>query len=129
MGKIEVKRIVTGDFAFAIKLTDTMDWGLTEEDFGLMMDLEPEGSFVAQDDGERVGIVTTIRFGHTGWIGNLILDQNHRSKGTGSQLLKHAMKYLKEKSVTTIGLYAYENLVSFYEKLGFKASSRFIRLE
>ncbi len=129
MGKTEVRHMVKGDFAFARRLTDTMDWGLMEEDFSLMLELEPDGSFIAQDNGKRIGVVTTVSFGEIGWIGNFIVDQNHRSRGVGVQLITHAMKYLKEKYVTTIGLYAYENLVSFYENLGFRCSSRFVRLK
>ena len=52
----------------------------------------------------------------------------YRSKGFGALLVKHAIDYLRKKSVSTIGLYAYLDTVRFYEKLGFKADSNFIRL-
>jgi len=120
--------MIPNDFAFAVRLTDTMNWDLTEEDFKFMMKLEPEGCFVTLDDAERVGIITTIRFDSLGWIGNLIVDHNHRLKGVGCLLMKHAMDYLMSKSATTIGLHSYIDTVSFYERLGFRVNSSFIRL-
>ena len=128
MGEINVRSMTVEDFAFAIRLSNTMNWGLREEDFALMMDLEPEGCFVAWNNEERVGIATTIEFGPIGWIGNLIVSHNHRSRGVGSQLGKHAVKYLTGRSVTTIGLFSYEELVPFYEKFGFKCDTQFVRL-
>jgi predicted GNAT family acetyltransferase len=116
------------DFAFAIKLTDTMNWDLTEKDLKLMMTLEPEGCFVTSSGAEKVGIITTIHFDRIGWIGNVIVNRRYRSKGIGSLLVKHAVDYLVNKSVTTIGLYSYVDTVPFYEKMGFKKNSNFIRL-
>lgn len=116
------------DFAFAIKLTDTMNWDLTEKDFELMMTLEPEGCFVALDGAEKAGIITTMHFDRIGWIGNLIVNRRHRSKGIGSLLMKHGNDYLANKSVTTVGLYSYVDTVPFYEKMGFRKNCNFVRL-
>lgn len=115
------------DFSFAIMLTDTMNWDLTEKDFTLMMALEPEGCFVALTDAKRVGITTTARFGKIGCIGNVIVDAQYRSKGIGVGLVEEAVRFLSEKSATTIALYAYQNTVEFYEKMGFKADYHLIR--
>jgi hypothetical protein len=75
-----------------------------------------------------VGITTTAHFERVGWIGNVIVDPGYRSKGIGVELVKHAMDYLTKKSTATVGLYAYMDTVAFYEKLGFKADSSFVRL-
>ncbi len=128
MEKIVVKHMTIEDFAFAVKLTDTMNWDYTEEDFKFMTDLEPKGCFIASKNGERVGITTTIRFDSLGWIGNVIVNQNYRLMGIGSNLVKHAMDYLRSQSVRTIGLYSYMDTIPFYEKIGFKSNTRFIRL-
>ncbi|MEM3627074.1 MAG: GNAT family N-acetyltransferase [Candidatus Bathyarchaeia archaeon] len=115
------------DFAFAVELTDIMNWNFTEEDFHFMMELEPEGCFIALDGVERVGIVTAVCYGKLGWIGNLLVKPENRLRGIGSRLLKHAMDYLGKKGAKTIGLYSYVETVPFYEKFGFKCGSRFIR--
>ena len=123
-----VKNMSTEDVSFAVRLADTMGWNLTEEDFRFMMELEPEGCFVLFSGSERVGIVTTISFGNVGWLGNLIVTEQHRKKGAGSLLASHAVNYLKHINVKTVGLYAYTGKVPFYERLGFKYDSYFIVL-
>ncbi len=102
-----------------------MDWNMADEDFQFMLNLEPEGCFVAFDGRERVGIATSISFGKVGWFGNLIVKEKYRNKGVGSLLVKHSINYLQAKGVKTIGLYAYPNLIGFYGKLGFKVDEDF----
>lgn len=128
MQKVTIRKMSTADVAFAVKLTDTMNWDLTRRDFRFMMTLEPNGCFVALQGDTKVGITTTAHFGTAGWIGNVIVDHRYRSKRIGVKLVKRAMDYLGEESATTIGLYAYMDTVAFYEKLGFKANSGFVRL-
>ncbi len=123
-----IKNMVAEDFPFAVHLTDTMNWKLTEEDFEFMLKLEPLGCFVLFHDLRRAGIVTTITFDEIGWLGNLIVAGNHRKRGAGSLLAKQAVNYLKSKGVKTIGLYAYIDKIPFYKRLGFEYESEFIVL-
>jgi len=104
-----------------------MNWDLTEKDFTFMMELEPEGCFVAIADAKRVGITTTAHYGKVGCIGNVIVDAQFRSKGIGVKLVKEATRYLSDKCASTITLYAYQNTVEFYEKMGFKVDYHLIR--
>lgn len=114
------------DFEFAVRITDQMDWGLAEQDFEFMMELEPDGCFVLLEDSERIGIATTVSFGKVGWFGNLIVNESKRNRGAGSLLVNHALMYLAEKSVETVGLYAYMERIPFYKRLGFESDSEFI---
>jgi GNAT superfamily N-acetyltransferase len=123
-----VKKMSVEDFEFAVQLTDTQGWNFVAEDFKFMVDLEPEGCFVLFHDSERAGIVTSIGFGRVGWLGNLIVEEKHRRKGAGALLVKHVINYLSSKNAGTVGLYAYIDAISFYEKLGFKCDSDFIVL-
>jgi GNAT superfamily N-acetyltransferase len=116
------------DFEFAAELANTMNWNMAPEDFQFAATLEPEGCFVAKQDSERVGIATCISYGNIGWFGNLIVKRNTRNHGAGSQLVKHAIEYLRSKGVKTIGLYAYPNLANFYGKLGFVQDEDFLVL-
>jgi GNAT superfamily N-acetyltransferase len=124
-----VKTMSKEDFKFAVRITDTMSWNQAEEDFKFMTELEPEGCFVLLYDSERAGIVTTISFGRVGWLGNLIVDESHRKKRAGSLLVKHAVKYLTDKNVETVGLYAYTDKVPFYRTVGFEYDSEFVVLK
>ena len=121
----QVKLMRAGDFPFAAKLANTMDWNMAAEDFEFMFSLEPEGCFVVFQGSEPVGIATSISFGEVGWFGNLIVKEKARNRGAGSLLVKHTVKYLQNKGVKTIGLYAYPHLVNFYSNLGFKRDEDF----
>jgi len=120
--------MVPRDIAVAMSLTDTIDWGLLKEDFEFMMKLEPAGCFVAMDDGKFVGLAITILFENLGWIGNVIVDSNYRTRGVGSLLVKEGIAYLKGRGASTVGLYSYMGTVSFYERLGFQKDRVFTYL-
>ena len=123
-----IKNMSTEDFAFAVRLTDTMDWNLVEEDFEFMTELEPDGCFVVLDDSERMGLATTISFGKVGWLGNVIVSENYRGRGVGSLLVRYSLECLTNKYVEAVGLYAYVDKVPFYRRLGFEYDSGFVVL-
>ena len=124
-----VEKMVADDFPFAIQLANTMKWNMTVEDFEFMLKLEPHGCFVQFHGKERVGIATSASFGNVGWFGNFIVKEDFRGEGAGSLLMKNAVDYLKNKGVETIGLYAYQQLVKFYESFGFEPDIDFLVLK
>jgi len=124
-----VKKMSVEDFAFAVHLSDTMNWNLVEEDFAFAMKLEPDGCFVLLYDSEEIGMATTISFGQVGWLGNVIVSESHRGRGGGSRLVEHSIKYLKNKGVKTIGLYGYLERIPFYKTHNFVYDSEFIVLK
>jgi len=124
-----VEKMKADDFPFAVQLANTMNWNMAVEDFEFTMKLEPQGSFVLFHGSERLGICTSVSFGRVGWFGNLIVKGGYRRGGAGSLLVRHVIDYLKNKSVETIGLYAYPHLVSFYERFGFEPDIDFLVLQ
>jgi predicted N-acetyltransferase YhbS len=121
----QVKQMRPSDFDFATKLANTMNWNMAPEDFKFNSSLESGGCFVAFEDSHRVGVATCISFDIVGWFGNLIVEDKYRRKGVGRLLVRHAVNYLKSKGAKTIGLYAYPELGSFYESLGFRKDMDF----
>jgi len=122
---LQVRVMSRDDFAFAMQLTDEMNWDMTEQDFEFITTLEPEGCLVLVSSSKKIGISTAISYGKIGWFGNLIVEKPYRNRGAGSLLVKHSIQYLKSKKVETIGLYSYLNTVPFYERLGFRQHSSF----
>jgi predicted N-acetyltransferase YhbS len=120
-----VKKMEPEDFPFAVELTDTMNWNMTDEDFEFNMLLEPNGCFTLFDDHEKVGLATCISYGNLGWFGNLIVKASCRKKGAGTFLVNHAENYLKSLGVTAVGLYANLNATDFYEAMGFRRDEDF----
>jgi GNAT superfamily N-acetyltransferase len=123
-----VERMRREYFPFAVQLANTMDWNMAESDFEFNANLEPNGCFVLFQAEDPIGIATCISYGTTGWFGNLAVKEEHRKAGAGTTLVKQALEYLRGKGVETVGLYAYNHLVGFYEKLGFKPHDNFVVL-
>jgi len=86
--------------------------------------------FIAQkDDGQIIGSVTLLleqKFLHKGKLAGHIEDvvtcKGYEKQGVASALIKKAMAMAKAKSCYKIVLDCKPNLVSFYEKFGFKDS-------
>lgn len=88
---------------------------------------------VAEDDGKVIGYVFAeikpvenadlYQVKRTGFIDSLVVSENHRGKGVGSELLNKTFSWFKSQDVTvcTIGVMK-ENkkALSLYEKLGFQ---------
>jgi GNAT superfamily N-acetyltransferase len=123
---LHVEKMRAEDFAFAVQLANTMDWNMAESDFEFMTKLEQDGCFVAFQAQEPIGIATCVSYGKIGWFGNLAVKEDCRKRGFGTFIVKHALKYLSEKGVETVGLYAYSHLVRFYERVGFKPHDDFV---
>ena len=113
------------DYPYAVKLANTMGWNMSNDDFAFNCSLEPEGCLVLYEDAKRVGIATCVSYGKTGWFGNLIVNPDTRRKGAGGLLVRHAVNYLHNRGVETVGLYAYPNLTGFYSEIGFVVDEDF----
>ncbi len=124
-----VEKMLPEDFEFAVRLSNTMNWNASEEDFEFMTSLEPDGCFVLFSDSERAGIATSISYDRVGWLGNIIVSEKHRGKGGGSLIVRNAIKHLTNKGVETIGLYSYVDRIPFYVKRNFQFDSKFVVLK
>jgi len=122
-------RMRVSDIPFAVKLSSQEEWGTPPSDFMRILRLDPHGSFVAFDGDSQVGMITTMTFGRElAWIGNVIVNKNHRGKHIGQGLMDCAIHHLTKLQVRHIGLYSFNDNVGFYEKLGFVRSTQFVRL-
>jgi len=114
-----VREFSERDIAFAIRLTDLERWGYTRADFERLLALEPNGCFVAELGGKRVGITCSTAYGPLAFLGAVIVNPKVRGKGVGDALLRATLDYLDARGVETVRLNAYLNVVPFYERLGF----------
>lgn len=125
----QVRKMEPEDFPFALSLANTMNWNMTADDFAFNLQLEPNGCLLLVKDKEPLGLATCISYGKVGWFGNLIIQETYRKQGAGTQLVNHAVTYLKRKGATSIGLYGYPHLTNFYAKFGFKSDVDFTVLK
>lgn len=81
------------------------------------------GFLVAQQDNIVVGyIIFWIRFEDEGHIISIAVDENHRRKEVGSQLVETAMEIFKRYNITQIKLevrVSNNGAIKFYNDMGF----------
>jgi len=127
---IQIQEMSHEDVSFAKSLTDIEQWGHLEEDFHRFVDLNPAGCFVAWENRERVGIVTSMIHAEYAFLGNLIVRKDIRARGVGLLLMKQVIAGLDGKGVKTIELDGVFRAVETYRILGFRdkyLSLRFVR--
>jgi GNAT superfamily N-acetyltransferase len=126
---IHIRTMTAADVPTGMRLRSQAGFNQTEADWRRFLDLEPDGCFVAELDGEPVGTVTNCVFGSVGWIAMLLVDQRVRGRGIGTRLTEHALAYLDGRGVRTARLDATPRGRPIYEKLGFVAEYELARME
>jgi ribosomal protein S18 acetylase RimI-like enzyme len=127
--KHRVRRMRSNDLVFASNLIEGESWDIPGSELERLLSYEPEGCFIAEYDGEPVGMVTSTVYGPLGWIGCLIVEPESRQRGIGYKLMQQAVDYLGRKGVETIKLEAEQRAVPLYKRLGFVDECRSLRFE
>lgn len=107
------------DIDFVTECVQRAGWNYIRRDVERCWQYEPKGCFIAELDHEPIGHVFSISYGKIGWIGLLIVKEEHRQKGMGALLTQTAMDYLRNIGAETICLEAVKKAVPLYKRLGF----------
>ena len=126
---ITIETMGRADIPFARSLTDIEQWGHLDEDFERFLVVNPQGCFIARDQGERIGIATSVIHGECAFLGNLIVGQGFRTLGAGALLLNQAIAWLKQQNIRTVELDGVFRAVPVYRSLGFKDKYPSLRLK
>lgn len=126
---MNIRKMTLADLPFAMRLKAEAGFNQTEADWRRFVELQPNGCFVAELDGEPSGTVATFVFESIGWIAMLLVARPVRGRGIGTQLVKHALDYLETRGVTTVRLDATPLGRPIYERLGFVAEYELLRME
>jgi GNAT superfamily N-acetyltransferase len=87
------------------------------------------GLFLAEEDGEAVGFVTSWLEDHVARIGDLFVVERGRRGGTGRALVEAVIENLRARGATHLLVGANLNSLTFYERLGFREESRNLVLD
>jgi len=116
---VSIRLLAQADINFVTESVQRARWGYTKRDVERCWQYEPEGCFIAEINHQPIGHVFSVNYGKMGWIGLLIVKEEHRNRGVGTVLTKIAIQYLRKKGVETIRLEAVEKAVPLYKRLGF----------
>lgn len=97
-------------------------WTANESEFDRALDAN--ALFVAEEDGELVGFVSSWPDGRVARIGDLYVAAGSRRGGAGKALVEAVIENLRAGGATHLLLNANLGALAFYERLGFREESR-----
>lgn len=118
---IRIRPMTLEDLPLGLKLSRQAGWNQVEADWKRLFDLQPDGVFIAEFEGEPSGTVTTCTFGPVAWVAMVLVDEMVRGRGIGRALMSHALASLARRDVGTVRLDATPLGQPLYETLGFVA--------
>ena len=118
--EIDIRPFAERDIDFALAQTSRERWDTAAESFQTCLAHDPDGGFIAESAGKPVGMVTTMRYTRSAWVGNLIVVPEYRRRGIGHRLMSHALECLETQGIRTVRLEADPMGVGLYRLLGFE---------
>jgi GNAT superfamily N-acetyltransferase len=92
----EVQPLHSADLADALGLSMSAGWNQRVDDWRMLLQLAPAGSFCAIVDRRLVGTAIGIDYGGFGWIAMMLVDPAHRGRGIGRRLLEAAIQAIPD---------------------------------
>jgi len=116
------------ELVFAARCTEMEGWSSeTRQEIEGYYWHDPNGSFIARDGDQRIGMCMTTRYDEYGFIGELIVVTEMRGRGVGGLLMEKAIQYLHSQGTGKIYLDGVLKAVPLYERAGFRRTSRSLR--
>lgn len=119
--------MTAGDIPFVLELSTAEKWGHSAADIARLLSFAPQGCFIAWEANERLGTITSTRYGDFAFLAVLIVREQSRGHGVGRQLMEHAIARLKADGVTTIELDGVLKAVPLYRRIGFRSKHYSLR--
>lgn len=116
---LSTRLFTADDVSVGMRLKTQAGWNQLPADWERMLALQPDGCFVAVEQGMPVGTVMTCVFGGVGWIAMMLVDEKLRGRGIGRSLMERALAFLEGQNVRSVRLDATPLGQTLYEKLGF----------
>lgn len=103
----------------------TRPWNNSVDDFRRAIEGTTSSVLGIKKDGELIGTVMVGSDGHRGWVYYLCVSTSHQRVGLGSELMRAAEEWLREKGAVKVQLMVRrenESAMSFYERVGYEPS-------
>lgn len=86
------------------------------------------GMFVAERDGEILGMLTTYEHVDYGWTLGMLVDEGERGKGIGRALMSAVFAWARSRNIRALSLLVFphnERALRLYESTGFVEIERY----
>jgi GNAT superfamily N-acetyltransferase len=117
----QVRLLKFSDIPQAMRLKQAEGWNQTEQDWGRLLELEPEGCFGIEHEGRLVATTTATCYGcELAWIGMVITAPEFRGEGLASRLMRSTLEFLDGRQTQWVKLDATSMGSGLYRKFGFE---------
>lgn len=113
----KVYRLWTHTEGLGLNVTDDSKDGIAA-----YLQRNPNTCFVAEDNGEIVGVILSGHDGRRGFIYHTTVKNEYRGKGIGKKLVDAALNALEQEGIHKVALVVFEENMKgnlFWEKAGF----------
>ena len=118
-----IRQVREDDVKDLMRLEDgSIEHPWCEEDLIKLATDPDKAAFAAEEDGALTGYIGFSFLLDEAEIGNLVVDKDHRRKGTGEELISRTKEYLKDKGIAKVYLEVAEDnepAKNLYLKSGF----------
>lgn len=116
----QLRLATKADVADLMTLSTAVGWNQVEADWARLLELEPGGCFVVEEDGRAAASATVITYGQElAWIGMVLTLPDYRGRGFATQLMQRCLDYCDGAGMKTVKLDATDLGRPVYEKFGF----------
>ena len=124
---MRITMLSLADVPSALRLSTQVGWNQTEADWKRLLAVAPDGCYGGWVDGTLVATTTLVAHGSIGWIGMVLVDEDHRRRGYATQIFTHAMEAVREREISALGLDATDAGRAVYSDLGFVDAAPIVR--
>ena len=115
-----IRAMTRADIPACMALKNAAGWNQTPVDWECLIDLQPDGCWVDEREGQIAGSTTVICYGtELAWIGMVLTLPSFRRRGIARGLIEQALEFCDRRSVRVAKLDATDMGRPLYEKLGF----------
>lgn len=119
---LKIDRLMNDDIDDAQRLSTQIGWNQTKADWRRLLELFPDTCFAGRVDGKLVATSTLATYGDAvGWIGMVLVDEDHRRQGHGSKIFERALDAGFERDLDVVGLDATDAGREVYRQYGFES--------
>ena len=102
---IEIRLMQNSDIVAGMELCHLAQWNRLDFDWKRLLDLQPDGCFVAKENGSICGTASAVHYGaELGWIGMVLVHPLFCNRGIETQLMQKCISFLFSKQVECIKL-------------------------
>lgn len=116
-----VSPFLTADIEPFLELAGEEGWICGRWELEFLLRSFPAGCLVCREAGRAVAFVTSVAYGKSGWVGNLLVHPESRKRGLGRRLMEHSLAELAKSEVETTWLTASAEGAGLYRQLGFRS--------